>query len=128
MELITKVAIIGIVGALIALLLKKSNPEMALLLALSIGMIVVSMMAGLISGIMRIVDMIESQAGLSHAAVLPVIKCVGIGIVTKFASQLCKDAGEGSVASAVEMAGAASALYIALPLIETLLEMIGGLL
>ena len=41
---------------------------------------------------------------------------------------ICRDAKEGGLAAFVETAGAAVALFLAVPLLETVLNMITGLL
>ena len=47
MELIVKVTAVCLVGALLAVLLKKSNPELALLLALAACVIVLAVISNL---------------------------------------------------------------------------------
>ena len=128
MDFIIKAAIVGIVGALIALVLKKSNPEMALLLILAAGAVILVFAMDIISDIREVINMASSISDLSPAILAPVLKCVGIGIITRLASDLCKDAGAGAISSAVELAGAASALYVALPILKTLIQMIGELI
>ena len=54
----------------------------------------------------------------------PVLKCVGIGVVTRLSADICRDAGQSAASSAVELCGAACALVTAMPLIRTLLQMI----
>jgi stage III sporulation protein AD len=115
------------VGSLSALLIKRSNPEMSLALSFAVGAIVMAFALELFSDLREIIDMAVEASGISSAIIVPVLKCVGIGVVTRLSSELCRDAGQGSIASSVELAGAACALYVALPLIKTLLKMIGEL-
>ena len=82
----------------------------------------------LFSSLADIVELAETETGLSSAVVAPVMKCVGIGVVTRLSADLCKDAGQESVSSAVELCGAACAMLTAMPLIRTLLQMIGDML
>ena len=128
MDLLIKTAVVGIIGALIALVLKKNNPEMSLLIILAAGAVILIFAMDIISDIREVINMAASVSELSPAILNPVLKCVGIGIVTRLASDLCGDAGAGAIASAVELFGAASALYIALPLLKTLIQMIGELI
>ncbi len=53
---------------------------------------------------------------------------VGLALVTKLAAALCRDAGEGSLAAFVEVAGAAAAVLVALPLLKMVLQLVMGLL
>ena len=52
------------------------------------------------------------------------MKTAGIAIVTRLASEFCRDAKEGGLASAVELAGTALALSVALPLMTAVLDML----
>ena len=49
---------------------------------------------------------------------------MGIALVVKIGTGLCKDAGAAALASAVEIAGAVCALLAALPLLEKALSLI----
>lgn len=53
---------------------------------------------------------------------------MGLALVTKLAAALCRDAGEGSLAAFVEVAGAAAAVLVALPLLKMVLQLVMGLL
>ena len=108
----------------VCLLLKKSNPEMGLPLSLLVCAGALVMAAGLISPILTLLDGARRMSGLSDALFFPVVKSVGIGICAKTASDICKDSGQGAIAGCLETVGAVCALYAALPLMETLLDML----
>ena len=128
MELVIKAAMLAIVTGLIALMIKKSNPEIALLLAIAAVISLLVMSAEMVSKVRDTVMSAVDISGISSAIIAPVLKCVGIGIISRIAADICKDAGQSSIASAVELVGTASALYISMPLMRSLLQMIGGLL
>ena len=127
MTVLMKAAALGLTGALAGLLLKKNVPELALALSLAVCLLAAGLAAELYGQLAELVTMAREQTGLSPAVVGPVMKCVGVGVVTRLAADLCKDAGQTAVASAVELCGAACALAAAMPLIRALLEMIGEL-
>lgn len=125
MTALVQAAALGLVGAVLALLLKKSAPELALALSLAICVVAAGLAVELFTDLREVIDLAREQTGLSPAIVSPVIKCVGIGVVTRLAADLCKDAGQGAIASAVELCGAGCAIVTALPLLRSLLQMIG---
>ena len=124
MEIVVKAAALGITGSLLALVIKKSNPEMSLLLALAVCIPVAFMGLGLMDELAEFARETARATNVDQAVMSPMLKCVGLGIVTKLASELCRDAGQSAVASSVELAGTAAALYVSLPLIRTLFCMI----
>ena len=127
MTALVQAAALGLAGALISLLLKKNAPELGLALSLAVCLIGAGLAMGLFVQLREVIDLATEQTGLSPAIVSPVLKCVGIGAVTRLATDLCKDAGQSAVASMVELCGAACAVVTALPLIRSLLQMIGEL-
>ena len=127
MELAAKAAAVGVCAALMALLLKKSNAELALGLGLSAGAAILAATLSLAEDILGAAERARELSGLSPARFTPVVKCVGIGIGCALGSEACKDAGSGQLASAVELAGAAAALVCALPLVSALLDTVEGI-
>jgi stage III sporulation protein AD len=127
MELVLKVAAVGITGSVLALLIQKHAPEMSLLLAVGIGLLCAGMTLRLASDILEVAELAVETSGLSPAIFSPVIKCVGIGLVTHLAGQFCRDAGQGSMASAVDLCGTFAAVYVSLPLLRSLLSLMGTL-
>lgn len=128
MDIVIKAAAIAVVSALCILLIKKSNQELGLAAALAAAAVICFAAVRLFESILELVRYTILQTGLSSALFLPIIKCVGIAVVVKVTSDLCKDAGQSGIASALEMLGSAAALFTALPLIYSLLETIGGLI
>ena len=127
MTLLMKAAALGLTGAVAALLIKRDAPELGLALSMAICLAGAGIALEMFSPLREVVDIAREQTGLSPAVVGPVLKCVGIGVVTRLAADLCKDGGQGAIASAVELCGAACAMGAALPLVRSLLQMIGEL-
>ena len=57
-----------------------------------------------------------------------VLKIIGIGYLTEFTANLCSDSGMNSVAEKVLLGGKVVILIVALPIINTLIEIITDLL
>ena len=127
MELIIKAAVIGVAGAILTLIIKKTSPELSTVLTLTVCTVIVGMAMKVFSSVYEVLELVELGPGFSSAYTAPVLKCVGIGITARLGSDLCKDSGQQAVASSVEICGAICALYVSLPLIKTMLRMIGEL-
>lgn len=127
MEIAGKAAAAAVAAALCALLLRKSNPELAAVLTLGACAAVLIFALGGVPDLLDAAREARELSGMSAAALSPVLKCVGIGIVARLGADTCRDAGSASCASAVELAGALAALLAALPLLRTLLSMLEGM-
>ena len=128
MEELFRIAAIALIGALLALLLRRHVPELGLLLALLVALLIASSalrQTGLLADTFR---SLRDASGLPSDVFLPLLKTVGIGIVTRIAAALCRDAHESAIASTVELAGTVAALCTALPLITLVLRTVTSLL
>ena len=121
MELASRVTALCVVGVILALVLKKTSPEQALLCAAVAGL------ALLTDGLGELVDFLRElgeRSGVSETLFVPLYKTVGIGLVVKVGGDLCRDAGGAALASVVETAGAVCALLAAMPLLRAVLELL----
>ena len=55
---------------------------------------------------------------------LPLLKAVGVGVVTQISSDICSEGGQKTLARIVELCGVFAAILVTLPLMRTSLEMI----
>lgn len=128
MEDILKVAAVAIVAAICAVVVKKNVQELGMVLALAAGVIILTFALGAIGSVRQTLESLAETAGLEPAILAPVVKTVGVAIVTRVSAEICRDAKEGGIAAFVETAGAATALFVALPLVRGVLDTVTGLL
>lgn len=128
MEEILKVAAVATTAALCAMVLQKNVQELGMVLALAAGTLILGFSLNAVQGIRDLMDTLAETAGIAPEVIAPVVKTVGIAVVTRITAELCRDAKEGGIAAFVETAGAAMALFVSLPLLEAVLATITGLL
>jgi stage III sporulation protein AD len=87
----------------------------------------------LVDQIALIINMIERlaiNANVNLIYVETILKIIGIAYIAEFAAQITKDAGQGSLASKIELGGKVLILAMAIPiltvLIETIIQLIPG--
>ena len=127
MEVIVKCAGLALLAAVVCLLIKRSNPEMAFSVSSAAIAVLLLGTLGLTTNLNNIIHSARNILGVSSTLIQPVIKCVGIAAVTRIASELCRDASQSAIAAAVEIAGTLCAAAVAMPLLLSILEMIGGM-
>lgn len=128
MESVVRLAAAAVAAALCAVVVKQRAREVGAVLALAAGALLLGAALGAIEEVRALADELGELIGLSPAVLAPVLKTVGIAILTRIAAELCRDAGEGGIAAAAETAGAAAAVLAALPLLRAVLSAITGLL
>ena len=127
MAILIKVAAVAVTGAVLGLVIKKNSPEMAIMLTISLALLALFLAFDTIRSVTDFIKSLANAAQISPAVLTVVFKAVGISIITKLSADVCRDAGQSSVASGIELTGAFAALYIALPLFKTVMDMIGAL-
>lgn len=128
METMLKVGAVAVIAALCAVMVKGTARQLAMVLSLAAAAVILGLALGALEDVVAMAEDLRDMAGLSPAVVAPVLKTVGIAILTHIAAQVCKDAGEGGIAAVTETAGSAMALCTALPLLRAVLETVGALL
>lgn len=73
----------------------------------------------------RFLEELNELSGLGGEYLQPLIKTVGIGIVTQIACAVCADCGQNALSKASELCGTAAALCTSLPLLRAVLDLIG---
>ena len=128
MEVVIKIAAAALLATAVILLLRRSNPELSVPLGAAVCAFGIFAVTGALQPVKELLDEVERLSGLSAAYFLPVLKCVGIGIAAKTASDLCRDGGQSAMAGAVELGGTAAALFVSLPLLRSFLDLLQDLL
>lgn len=125
---IIKVAAAAIAAAVCAVVVRKQAPELGLVLAACAGAVILLYCSGALRAAVELMDKLVEAGGLSAQVVEPVIKTAGIAVTTRLAADFCRDAKEGGLASAVELAGTALALAAVLPLMSAVVDTLTGLI
>ena len=124
---ITKVIALGLIGTIFSVLLKKENPQIAMLTASATGIMIFLMLCSPLGELISLLRETAEQAGVGEGYFGIVLKVIGIAYLTQFGAQLCVDAGESAIAAKIEMAGKVLMMTAAAPVLTGLLETVIGL-
>lgn len=119
---IFKIAGIGIAATVIAVFIKNQKPEFAIQISLLAALIIFAAVLPYLSAIVKMFESLSDTAGLETAYIGLILKVIGIAYVAQFASELCHDAGEGAIASKIELAAKIIIMTLSLPVVSGLLE------
>lgn len=108
----------------LALTLQKDAPVIAFLLAMAAGVLILTQVFGQMGGALQRLGALLRQSGMTDSLYLPVAKAVGIAVVVRVLSALCRDAGRSALAAKVEIAGAVGVLSACLPLLEQVVALV----
>lgn len=128
MEGMVKAAAVGVTAVVLCAVLRRQNPELALLLGLCAGLWMLWSAAGALGAVVALMEELAQMAGLSEELLEPVVKTVALAILTQVTAEICRGVGESGVAAFVETAGTAFALVTALPLVRAVTVLIAEIL
>lgn len=121
-------AAVGVAAALCGVVVRQRTPELGALLALAACVLLLWHTLPMVETILDVLEELAALAALSPEILGPMVRTVGLALVTRLASTLCRDAGEGGLAAFLEVAGAAAAVLTALPLLKMVLQLVMELL
>ena len=127
MEII-KIAGIGLVGAVLAILLKKQTPEISLQLSLTTGLVITLLLAEHLLDSVAVLKNFAEQYAQVYAAVGLMLKIVGIAYVSESTAALLRDAGQSAVGGKVEFAGRVLIVSLSVPLLSEFAQAVMELL
>lgn len=127
MEIFTIVGI-AILGVSLAVTVRSFRPELALLIGMTTGVVVLLSVIGELTGVVDTLRALAEQYGVDTSYLGVLLKIIGIAYIAQFGVQLCKDAGESAAAAKVELGGRILILSAALPAAVGMLSVTAELL
>ncbi len=125
---IVQIVGLGLVATILALVIKEQKPMFAFLLAIASGVIIFYFLVGKIAEVIRILEKLAVQADLNLVFLETILKIIGIAYIAEFGGQMTRDAGQGAIASKIELAGKVLILVMAVPIIQIIIETVIDLL
>jgi len=125
---IVQIVGLGLVATILALVIKEQKPLFAFLLAVTSGVIIFAFLIGKISDVIRILERLAVHANLNMVFLETILKIIGIAYIAEFGAQMTRDAGQGAIASKIELAGKVLILVMAVPIIQIIIETVIDLL
>lgn len=123
-----KIAGFVLVSLLLILLLKDTKREFSFILAAACGIILFIAVADDLYSVARSIYNLSSQVSNINTYISLMMKILGISLIAQFVVDLCRDAGENALASQTEIASKVLILIMTLPLFETVINIVTGLL
>jgi stage III sporulation protein AD len=119
---------LGLIATFLVLVLKEQKPAFAFLLVVFVGVTIFLFLIGQIQKIIAMLQQLAVNADLNMIYVKTILKIIGIAYIAEFGAQITRDAGQGAIASKIELAGKVLILLMAIPIITAIIQTVIGLL
>lgn len=123
---IFKILIALLIAAVFGVLLRQSRPEFSLLLIIITATISLLLILSAIVKPLNALMEKFSGYGVELSYFKIALKAVGIGYVTGFCADICRDAGHNSLATLSEIAGKCGIFILSLPLVFNIIDLALG--
>ena len=122
------IASTALIAAILSLILKQYKPEYSLFISIAAGVLIFLSVLAVIRPLMDYISSLTRQTGLSGEYAQVLIKSLAVCYITQLASDCCTDAGETAIAGKLQIAGRIAILLIALPMFQSLTELVTELI
>lgn len=115
---------IAIISTTLCLVIKKDRPEIASFIAIITGVVILLSVIFKLNFIIEGIQDLAARANIPSMYISLIIKLIGIAYLIEFAIQICKDCGEGNIASKLEFGGKIIVMTMSFPILLSIVEMI----
>ena len=124
MDTVLKVIFGAIIAVILGLMLRQQGKDIALLLSTAVCCMVIAIGISYLTPVVDFVRELQANTGMDPAFIRIILKSVGIGLVAEIAGLICTDAGNAALAKTIQILATAVILWLALPLMRALLELV----
>lgn len=117
-----KICAFGIICSVICVFVKHYREEFLIPSRLAAVLVIFGAIMLMLSPLLQYLRNIMGQA-LPLEYMELVLKALAIAYMTQISSEICRDCGEGNIASCIDTVGKIEIILISLPLLEEIIEM-----
>ena len=118
----------GIVTAFCVILLREQKSEMAMLVGIAGGCLILLSLLEYFTQIFATISGIAEKTGIPSAIYKAVVKIISIGYIADFSAGIVEETGQKALAEKIVLSGKLIIMVLALPIITTLFDTIAGIL
>lgn len=128
MDIFIKATAAVLVGVVLSLVLAKQNKENSLLITVLVCCLVCITAMNYFHPLIEFMRKLERMGGLDPELFSILLKAVGIGLLAEISALICADFGNGAMGKTLQILAVIVILWISLPLLNKLMDLISGIL
>ena len=125
---ILKVVGVGLIGALVAGILRQEKSELFIFAVIAGGALILIIVLSSLTEVIAQFGMLVGKSGVDESLFAGVLKIIGIGYITEYASALCTDYGVTSIGNKLQLAGKVAIFFMTMPILVNLIDIISSML
>ena len=128
MDIFVKVLGISVIGVILCLILSKNGKDFAVVISILSCCIIVTATVSFLDPVIQLIDKIRTLASMKEMYLGILLKAVGISFLGDTVSTVCCDAGYASIGKTLSFMTTVVVLWISLPLINGMLDLVSSVL
>lgn len=117
-----------LLAVILALVLKDGKSGIGVLLSMAVCCMVAALGIGYMLRLRSFVQSLQSLVRLDDTLLGTLLKAVGISVTAEIAGLICEDTGNAAMGKALQLLASAVILWLSMPLLTALMELIEGIL
>lgn len=123
MEII-KIVAFALIALFITLIFKGRRDDLAIQISIVTGVLIFLFVVPKLTMVLNFLQTLSNKANIDLIYLNTVFKILGIAYLASFCGEICRDAGQASIASKVEFAGKILILALSVPILMAVLQAI----
>lgn len=128
MDIFVKCAAGVLVAAVLIITLAKQGKDISILLVMAVCCMVLGAAVTFLQPVVDFIKQLQSIGQLDSEMITILLKAVGIGLLAEITCLICADSGNASLGKALQLLATATILWLSLPLLNELIELIDNIL
>lgn len=129
MDVLLVIIGLALVTTVLVMFVKESKlPGLAVVISVLVGAVIFMEVLPKISHVIKVFEELATRADLNSFYLATILKIIGISYIGEFGAQVCRDAGQGAIATKVEFAAKVLVMVLAIPIMAAILESVIRLL
>lgn len=124
METFLRGVALVLVGVILSIIVSRQNKDLGVLLSIGVCTMTCISAAVYLENLTDFLEHILILSDINREYLSILLKCTGIGLLSELAGLICIDAGESSMSKALQLLANGAILFLSLPLLEKLIELL----
>ncbi len=121
---IFKIIGVGLLTCIIAIIIRQIRPEFYIVVILTGTIVVLFLIIEQLKSVFDYFLIIFNKTNLDYSLLSNMLKIIGVGMLTEFASSVCVDTNNASIGDKIVFAGKIIMLSLSMPIVISLFNMI----
>lgn len=128
MDMYFQLAAAVLIGVILVLTLKQTNPTIGTLLSLTVCVLVLLGALNFLKPVLTFLEKLYRLGNLPSDLVMVLLKVTGISVISEIAALVCTDSGNSSMAQTLKLLSTCVILYLSIPVFQVLMELVQKIL